>query len=144
MRAAHGAYLRGECSLAQSAKAHGVHRTTVEHRLRTLGLEKKRRRGTRPARNAVHAEQQAITARLVERIDELRAPRRFTLASLAWASGLSIGAIDRLRYELGAPRLTTILHLCRGLNVTPGELLDALPLPTQSRSPRMAQRSGVS
>lgn len=144
VRAAYSAYLRGERSLAQSAKAHGVHRSTFEHRLRALGLVKKRRRRARPARNAVQAEQQAITARLVQRIDELRAPRRFTLGGLACASGLSVGAIDHLRYELGDPRLTTILHLCRGLNVTPGELLDALPLPTQPRAPHLSQRSGVS
>ena len=135
-RAAYRAYLRRETTVRQVATAHGVHRTTVEQRWRTLCLVKKKPRRTKTTRSAAHAAQQAMTGRLVERIDELREARRLTVENLAIASGLSNATVQHMRYALSDPQLTTVLHLCVGLGVTPGELLDALPQPTSARPRR--------
>jgi transcriptional regulator with XRE-family HTH domain len=141
-RTAYRVYLRRETTTRRVATAHGVHRTTVEQRWRTLGLVKKKAKKTKQPRNAAHAAQQAVTKRLVERIDELREPRRLTLENLAIASGLSEATVQHMRYDLSDPQLTTVLHLCVGLGVTPGQLLDPLPQPTSPR-PRRPRRGVI-
>ncbi len=136
-RAAYRAYLRHDTTVRQVATTHGVHRTTVEQRWRTLGLLRKKPRRTKKPRDTAHTAQQAVTKRLVERIDELREARGLTVENLAIASGLSNATVQAMRYALSDPKLTTVLHLCVGLGVTPGQLLDALPQPgPRPRRPR--------
>jgi len=91
----------------------------------------------KPARSLAHAEQRAITALLIARVDELRRSQALSVERLAGAAGISMWTLQRLRGELSDPRLSTVLRLCRALGVSAGELLDDLPLPVE---PRVRQR----
>ncbi len=115
VRAIHGAFVRGDGSLDDLVEA-------VEQDAR------------RPARSRAHAEQRVITALLMARVDELRKPRALSLERLAFASDVSWWTLQRLRSELSEPRLSTVLKLCRGLEVTAGQLLGDLSLPVEPRS----------
>ncbi len=119
VRAIHGLFVRGEGSIDDLVEA-------VEREAR------------KPARSRAQAEQRVITALLMARVDELRKPRALSLERLAFASDVSWWTLQRLRSELSDPRLSTVLRLCRGLEVTAGELLDDLPLPVEPR-PRYAR-----
>jgi ribosome-binding protein aMBF1 (putative translation factor) len=57
------------------------------------------------------------------RLRELRVQRGITQEDLAREANLHPVQIGRVERGLGAPRLTTILRLARGLNVEPSELL---------------------
>lgn len=82
-----------------------------------------------------HAEQRTITALLMAKIDELRAPLDLSLEGLAEMSGVSMWTLQSLRSEHADPRLTTVLRLCRGLGVTAGKFLGDLPVPVEPRRP---------
>jgi DNA-binding Xre family transcriptional regulator len=134
VRAIHAAYARGDRSIKHGAEAIGFSRAGAERRMRELGLRVERSRTPRkPARSPIHAEQRVITGLLVARVDELRRSRELSVDNLARESDLSATTLEHVRYRLRDPRLTTVLRLCRGLGVTPGELLDDLPLPAEPR-----------
>ncbi len=125
-RAIHDAFVRGEASLDDLIEA-------VEREAR------------KPARSRAQAEQRVITALLMARVDELRKPQAQSLERLAFASGVSWSRLQRLRSELSDPRLSTVLRLCRALEVTAGELIDGLPLPVERRPsyPRTPAQAGA-
>jgi DNA-binding Xre family transcriptional regulator len=104
--------------------------------MRKLKLPLKRKAPREPARSPAHAEQRLITALFVVRVDELREPRGLSLERLAGISDVSVSSLQRMRSNLPDPRLTSVLRLCRGLDVTPGELLDGLPLTREARPRR--------
>jgi DNA-binding Xre family transcriptional regulator len=136
VRMVHAAYMRGEWTIREGAEAIGFSRATAQRRIHELGLEMRPTRKPRQARTLAQAEQQAITERLVERIDVLRESQELSVARLAHASDLSLDTVQHVRAHLRDPRLTTVLKLCRGLDVAPGELLDDLPLPVERRRRR--------
>jgi DNA-binding Xre family transcriptional regulator len=143
VRVVHGAYLRGERSLREGAEAIGFSRATAQRRVRELGLEMRPARSVRGrgrAGSPAQAEQQVITERLVERIEVLRVSRGLSVVGLARVSGLSLATVQNVRARLQDPRLTTVLKLCRGLGVAPGELLDDLSLPVEPRRRRAPVR----
>ncbi len=85
------------------------------------------------AKVAARAEQQMITALLMARVNELRKARGLTVERLAHESDLSMFTLKGLREELRDPKLTTVLRLCRGLDVSVEALLGDLPLPIEPR-----------
>jgi DNA-binding Xre family transcriptional regulator len=134
VRAIHAAYVRRDASIDGVAQAIGFSGAAVRRRMRKLLLSRGRP-GTvsRPARSRVHAEQRVITGLLMARVDELCRRRALSLEGLACESDLSLWTVHRLRRDLSDPRLTTVLRLCGGLGVSPGEMLDGLPLPSEPR-----------
>jgi DNA-binding Xre family transcriptional regulator len=84
------------------------------------------------ATTPAQAEQRAITALLMATVEDMRRSRGLSLERLADASGITLSAIYRLRERHSDPRLTTVLRLCRGLDVTVGDLLGDLPLPAEA------------
>jgi hypothetical protein len=134
VREVHAAYMRGERSIREGAEALGFSRATAQRRIHELGLEMRPARAwLKPASSLARAEQQVITELLLERVDVLRDSQGLSVARLAHASGLSLTTVENVRARLRDPRLTTVLRLCRGLGVAPGELLDGLPLPVEPR-----------
>lgn len=67
--------------------------------------------------------------------------RAISIEILAGRSGVTAGTINDIRKYLPDPKLMTVLRFCRGLEVTPGELLDGLPLPEAPRETRGARRN---
>jgi DNA-binding phage protein len=131
VRAVHAGYLKGG-SIDQLAAAMGFTGSTARRQMHKRNLPLNGQLG------AARAEQQAITARLVARVHELRAARGLTAERLAHKSDLSTWTLQHMAEHGSDPRLTTVLRLSRGLGVTAGELLDDLPLPVQAR-PRYAR-----
>ena len=142
VRAIHAAYVRGWAPIDRCAEAMGVTGSAVRRRMRRLKLPVERQKVARnPARTPAQAEQRVITALLMARIDELRKTQALSLERLAHASDISMWTLQRCRSGLSDPRLTTVLRVCRGLGVAPGELLNDLPLPIEPRL-RRARGSG--
>jgi DNA-binding Xre family transcriptional regulator len=136
-RAIHAGYMRGEQSIRAGAEAIGFSRATAVLRIRELGLTMPRSRARlKLVGSAAQAEQRLITELLVARIDVLRESRELSVARLAHVSGLSLASLEHVRHRRRDPRLTTVLKLCQGLDVSPGELLDDLPLPVETRPRR--------
>jgi DNA-binding Xre family transcriptional regulator len=134
VRAIHAAYVRGGASIDRRAEAMGFTGSAARQRMRGLKLPVGRQQAPRrPARTPAQAEQRVITALLMAGVDELRKPRGLSLERLAHESDISMWTLQQVRGDLSDPRLTTLLRLCRGLGVTPGELLEDLPLPTEPR-----------
>ena len=143
VQAIHGAYVRGDGSLSSLARLIGLTSSGARRRMSELGLVVGRQMPAgKPARSPAHAEQRVITALLKARVDELRSLRGLSLECLANVSGVSMWTVQQLRSEFSDPRLTTVLRLCRGLGVRPGELLDDLPLPTTPRPRRPRATTG--
>jgi DNA-binding Xre family transcriptional regulator len=143
VREVHAGYLRGEWTIREGAEALGFSRVTAQRRIHELGLEMRSPRERRPARSRAQAEQRVITEQLAERIDALRQSQELSVARLARVSGLSLATVQNVRQRLQDPRLTTVLKLCRGLEVAPGELLDDLPLPVERRRRASVRRDGA-
>jgi DNA-binding Xre family transcriptional regulator len=131
VRAIHAGYLKGG-SIDELAAAIGFTGSTARRQMHKRDLTLKGQPA--PAR----AEQQAITARLVARVHELRAARGLSVERLAHEADLSTWTLQHMAEHGSDPRLTTVLRLCRGLGVTAGELLGDLPLPVEAR-PRCAR-----
>jgi transposase-like protein len=137
VRALHAAYVLGGVSIGRRARAIGVTGSTVRRRMRKLKLAVERQKAPRcPARTPAQAEQRVITALLMANVDELRKPQGLSLERLAHASDISMWTLQRMRGRLSDPPLTTVLRLFRGLGVTPGEPLNAMPLPIEPRARR--------
>ncbi|MGH2973932.1 MAG: helix-turn-helix domain-containing protein [Solirubrobacterales bacterium] len=66
-----------------------------------------------------------------ERLRELRDRQKLSQDALAHATDIHPTAIGRMERGAREPRLTTILRLAHGLDVTPGELLNDLGEPTK-------------
>jgi DNA-binding Xre family transcriptional regulator len=140
VRAIHAAYVRRDGSIDRLVEAIGFTGSAARRRMRILELPLEREKEPRnPARSRAHAEQRVITALLMASVDELRKPRALSRERLADVSGISVWMLQRLSSELTDPRLSIVLRLCRGLGVTPGQLLDDLPRPVEAR-PRAARR----
>ena len=134
VRAIHAAYIRGGAPIDRRAEAMGFTGSAARQRMRRLKLPVERRQMVRsPARTPAQAEQRVITALLMARVDELRNTRELSLERLAHASDISMWTLQECRSGLSNPRLTTVLRVCRGLGVAPGELLNNLPLPSEPR-----------
>jgi len=143
VRAIHAAYTRGGAPIDRRAEAMGFTGGAARQRMRLLKLPVERQKAARnPARTPAQAEQRMITALLMTKIDELRRARGLSLERLAHACDISMWTLQECKSALSDPRLTTVLRVCRGLGVTPGELLNELPLPIESRIRRA--RSGGS
>jgi DNA-binding Xre family transcriptional regulator len=136
VRAIYAGYLRGG-SIDELATAIGFTGSAARRQMRKKKLSLRQQIG--PANTSAHAEQQAITALLMDRVDELRKAIGLSVERLAYESGLSMWTLHHLREQLSDPRLTTVLRLCRGLGATPGDLLGDLPFPIEPR-PRLARR----
>ena len=63
----------------------------------------------------------------------MRKARGLTYEQLAQRSELTKSALYGMKEEQTSPSLITALKICRGLEVTPGDLLDPLPLPVEGR-----------
>jgi DNA-binding XRE family transcriptional regulator len=68
----------------------------------------------------------AASIALGKRIKELRAEKGVSQDDLSRATDVHPTAIGRLERGAREPRLTTILRIADGLDVSPGELLDQL------------------
>lgn len=62
-----------------------------------------------------------------QRLRDLRAQQDMSQDDLSRNTDVHPTAIGRFERGAREPRLTTILRLARGLDVTPGELVDRLP-----------------
>jgi hypothetical protein len=143
VRAIHAVYVRGYGSIERVAESIGFTGSTARRRIRALKLPLEREKPPRnPARSRAHAEQRVTTALLMARIDELRKPRALSLERLAGRADVPRGKINELRTEFSDPPLSTVLRLCRGLDITAGELLNDLPVPIEAR-PRHARRPAL-
>jgi DNA-binding Xre family transcriptional regulator len=126
-------YLRGG-SIDKLAEAIGFTGSVARLKMHERQLPLERDEDVRwPATTGAQAEQQLSTALLLDRVEQLRRAQGLTLEQLARASDLSVSTLQRMRARLSDPRLTTIMRLCNGLGVTPGELAGDLPLPTEAR-----------
>lgn len=132
VRAIHAAYLRGG-SIDKLSEALGFTGSAARRKMHERGLPLKPHDNVRPpVKTWAHAEQYLITALLLDRVEQLRKARGLTLEHLAQASDLSQSTLQHMQAQLSDPRLTTVLRLCSGLGVTPGELAGELPLPTEA------------
>jgi transcriptional regulator with XRE-family HTH domain len=68
----------------------------------------------------------AASAAFGQRLRELRAQQGVSQDDLARETDVHPTAIGRFERGAREPRLTTILRLARGLDVSPGELVDEL------------------
>jgi DNA-binding Xre family transcriptional regulator len=136
VRAIYARYLRGG-SIDELAAAIGFTGSAARRQMRKKKLPLRHQIG--PAKTSAHAEQQAITALLMDRVHELRTARGLSVERLAYESELSMWTLHHLREQLSDPRLTTVLRLCGALRAAPGDLLGDLPLPIEPR-PRLARR----
>ena len=74
-----------------------------------------------------------LSAAFAKRVERLRKRKGVTQQKLASATGLTESWLWRLQDEQ-KPRTITlalIMRLCHGLDVTPDELLNGLPVPTK-------------
>jgi DNA-binding Xre family transcriptional regulator len=145
LRAIYRAYLYG-ASIDKLAEAIGFTGSGARRQLHRRRLPLRRRGSTHRSKNAgTRDEHELITGLLLlTRIDELRRRRGLTIEDLAQASGLSLSALKYMRAHLSDPKLSTVLKLCRGLGVTPCELVEGLPVPTMPcrlRSPGGLQQA---
>ena len=131
VRAIHAGYLTGG-SIDELAAAIGFTGSTARRQMQ------KRKLPLNGELASARAEQQAITARLLVRVHELRVARGLSVERLAHESDLSMWTLQHIAEHSSDPRLSTVLRLCRGLGVTAGELLDDVPLPVEVR-PRYAR-----
>jgi transcriptional regulator with XRE-family HTH domain len=96
-------------------------------------------------RNRVDAaqsrEQRSISAKLAEVIDTLSEERGLTAEQLAGQGQLSVWKLRNLRKDHVDPTLTTVLRICRGLDVSVATLLGGLPLPETPRTPLGVRRT---
>lgn len=130
IRAIYAAHLEG-ASIDKLAEAIGFMGSGARRQLHSRGLPLRRRGSTHRSKNArTRGEHELITGLLLlTRIDELRRRRGLTIEGLAQASGLSLSPLKYMREHLSDPKLSTVLKLCRGLDVTPCELVEGLPVP---------------
>jgi DNA-binding phage protein len=136
VRAIYAVYLRGG-SIDELAEAIGFTGSAARREMHERELPLERDDDVRsPARTAARAAQQLRTALLVDRVEQLRRAQGLTLEQLARASDLSVSTLYHMRARLSDPRVSTVMRLCNGLGVTPGELTDGLPLPTEARRRR--------
>jgi DNA-binding Xre family transcriptional regulator len=136
VRAVHAAYLRGG-SIDRLSEAIGFTGSAARRKMHERGLPLKPHENVRRrVKTGAHAEQHLITALLLDRVEQLRKARRLTLEHLAHPSDLSLSTLQHMRAQLSDPRLTTVLRLCNGLGVSPGELAGDLPLPTEAQRRR--------
>ena len=142
VRAVYAGHLQGG-SIDKLAEAIGFSGSGVRRQLHRRKWALRRRSSTRELRNArARDEHELITALvLLTRVDQLRRRRGFTHEDLAQASGLSISALKYMSTHLSDPKLSTILKICLGLGVTPSELVEGLPIPTEPRRRRLRSRS---
>jgi DNA-binding Xre family transcriptional regulator len=140
VRAIHAAHLDG-ASIDRLAEAIGFTGAGARRQLHRRKLALRRRSSTRKRKTARARDQHEMITGLVllTRVDELRQQRGLTLEDLAKASGLSLSALKYMRAHLSDPKLSTLLKLCRGLGVTPGELVEGLPVPTKPRAKSAAR-----
>jgi transcriptional regulator with XRE-family HTH domain len=96
--------------------------------------------GSRADGAAQRREQRLISATLAEVVDTLSAKHGLTQEQLAGRSGVSTYKLRKLKKEHADPALSTVLGLCRGLNVSVTTLLGGLPLPGASPAPRAERR----
>lgn len=136
VRAIHAAHLDG-ASIDRLAEAIGFTGAGARRQLHRRKLVLRRRSSTRNRKTARARDQHELITGLVllTRVDELRQRRGLTIEDLAQASGLSISALKYMRAHLSDPKLSTVLKLCRGLDVTPCELVEKLPLPPKRHLP---------
>jgi transcriptional regulator with XRE-family HTH domain len=89
----------------------------------------------------------AASAAFGQRLRELRAEHGLSQDALASNTDVHPTAIGRFERGAREPRLTTILRLARGLDVTPGELVDELstnsPTAEDSEAMRIGERPQV-
>lgn len=136
VRAIYAVYLRGG-SINDLAAAIGFTGSAARRQMHKKKLPS--RQQIVRAKTSAHAEQQVITALLMDWVHELRKAQGLTIERLAYESDLSMWTLHRMTEQLSDPKLSTVLRLCRGLGVTPGDLLGDLPLPIEPR-PRVARR----
>jgi DNA-binding Xre family transcriptional regulator len=136
VRAIYARHLRGG-SINKLAAAIGFTGSAARRQMHKKKLPM--RHQIAPAKTSAHAEQQAITALLMDRVDELRTAQGLSVERLAYGSDLSMWTLHNMRDRLSDQRLITVLRLCRGLGATPGDLLGDLPPPIEPR-PRLARR----
>ncbi len=141
VRGIYAEYLRG-ASIDRLARAVGFTHAAVRRQLRKRKLPTRGELAANGAKTAARVEQQMITALLMARVDELRKARGLTVERLAQESDLSMSTIKLLKEELRDPQLTTLLRICRGLDVTVQQLLGDLPLPAQPRPRILRTRAG--
>jgi transcriptional regulator with XRE-family HTH domain len=94
------------------------------------------------AEAAQRREQRSISARLGAIVDALRGERELTEEQLAGRSQLSVRKLRNLKKDHVDPSLTTVLRLCRGLDVSVDTLLGGLPLPETPRPLRDRRTRG--
>ncbi|MGP0100147.1 MAG: helix-turn-helix domain-containing protein [Solirubrobacteraceae bacterium] len=133
VRAIHTVYLAGG-AIDELAEVLGGSGAEVRSRMEALGLPMEREREAWPASPPALAEQHIIVAILAARIDALRGGT--TLQHLAAASHVTESGLYRMKGSLSDPSLMTVLKVCAGLGVEPGELLHELPTPQHSRRRR--------
>ncbi|HXB07119.1 MAG TPA: helix-turn-helix transcriptional regulator [Puia sp.] len=61
--------------------------------------------------------------KLGRRLTELRHRQNLTLEQLSTSSGISIQELTAIEAGETDPALTTVFHICRGLGLSPNELL---------------------
>jgi DNA-binding XRE family transcriptional regulator len=142
VRAIYAGYIGGG-SIDGLAEAIGFTGAAARRQLGERDLPLKRELAEKGAKAAARAEQHMITALLMARVDELRKARGLTIERLAHDADLSMFTLTGLREELRDPKLTTVLRICRGLDVTVAQLLGELPLPAQPR-PRIPRETRAS
>jgi DNA-binding Xre family transcriptional regulator len=136
VRAIYAVYLRGG-SIDELAEAIGFTGSAARREMHERELPLERDDNVRwPATTAEQAVQQLRTALLLDRIEQLRKAKGLTLEHVARASDLSVSTLHHMRVRLSDPRVSTVMRLCNGLGVTPGELVGDLPLPTEARRRR--------
>ena len=86
-------------------------------------------------------EQRSISAKLAEVVDTLSEERGLTAEQLAGQAQLSVRKLRNLKKDHVDPTLTTVLRICRGLDVSVATLLGGLPLPETPRPPLGARRT---
>jgi DNA-binding XRE family transcriptional regulator len=142
VRGAYVGYIR-EIPIDRLAEAVGFTHAAVRRQFRKRKLPTRGELAENGAKTAARVEQQMLTALLMARVNELRKARGLTVERLAQDSDLAMSTVKGVREQLRDPKLTTVLRICGGLDVTVQELLGDLPLPVQPR-PRIPRTRGGS
>ena len=67
--------------------------------------------------------QQDALRKLGRRLTELRLRQNLSLEQLSAASGITIGELAAIEAGQKDPAITIVFHICRGLGLSPNELL---------------------
>jgi transcriptional regulator with XRE-family HTH domain len=67
--------------------------------------------------------QQDALRKLGRRLTELRQRQNLTLEQLSASSGIAIQELISIEAGQNDPAITTVFHICRGLGLSPNELL---------------------